>query len=155
MLKEKCIYYNPKKDGYYLVLSIDDKMIYGRTSDLGKPAFLDAYMNPVNDDLKFKIIDIIIINSSNIRNYYHTDKEPQDFILVKELTDLEFNIIEILTTSRYRYKGAIIDVSKRPEDIANNIEVLIESIKQKESEVEKLKKEIKWAENKLFTSLTN
>lgn len=145
-LKEKGIYYIPKKDGYYLVLAIDDKMVYGRTSVFESPSYLDEYMHQINDDIKFKI-DNIIIDSNNILNYYHTDKELKDFILVKELTDNEFDVISIITSTHYKWPATIIDI-KKLKNI--NVAYYTTVIKQKELEVNKLTKEIKSLQKDLF-----
>ena len=58
-LKEKCIYYNPSKGGYYLVLSISD-MIYGRCGDMINSTNLERWINQDGTGLRFKIDDIII-----------------------------------------------------------------------------------------------
>ena len=86
-LKEKCIYYNPIKGGYYLVLSVSS-MIFGRYGEMETPNYLDRYMNQDGTGLRFKI-DNIIINMEYYRNYYLDDKELNEFELVKELTDEE------------------------------------------------------------------
>ena len=149
-IKEKCVYYNPKKDGYYLVLSIDNKMIYGRTSSFRNPGYLDAYMHQINGDIMFKI-DNIILDSNNILNYYHTDKELKDFILVKELADNEFDVISIITSTHYKWPATIIDVEKLKNiNVADYTAV----IKQKELEVSKLTKEIKSLQKDLFNLIT-
>ena len=57
-LKEKCIYYDPSKNGYYLVLHISD-MIYGRQGTVKNPSNLDIVMMQPGD-IKFKIDDITI-----------------------------------------------------------------------------------------------
>lgn len=150
MLKEKCIYYNPKKDGYYLVLAIDNKMIYGRTSTLGNPSYLDMYMHEISGDIQFKI-DNIIIDSNNIRNYCHTDKELQGFILIKELTDAEFDVIKIITSTHYKWPATIIDIEKLKNI---NVTYFTTVIKQKEFEIDKLNKEIKSLQKDLFNLIT-
>ena len=146
-LKEKCIYYNPSKDGYYLVLSISD-MIYGRYGDMMTPNYLDSYLNQDGTGLRFKIYDIII-NGDYIRNYYLDDKELDKFELIRELTDKEFYPIEILSTSHYKYPEVIIDVCKYTNDVVD----IIATIKHKESELIKLKSDICNLEKKLFVSI--
>lgn len=146
-LKEKCIYYNPSKDGYYLVLSVSD-MIYGRYGDMATPNYLDEYMNQDGAGLRFKI-DNIIINGDYIRNYYLNEKELDKFELAKELTDKEFYLIELLVSSCYKYPSVVIDVNKHK----NNASKIVNTIRRKESKVEKLKKDIGALEKKLYVSV--
>lgn len=143
-LKEKCIYYNPSTEGYYLVLSISD-MIYGRYGDMASPNYLDKYMNQDGTGLRFKI-DNIIINGDYIRNYYLDEKDLDKFELAKELTDKEFYLIESLLYSCYKYPSVVIDVNKHK----NNASKIVNTIKRKESKVEKLKKDIGTLEKKLY-----
>lgn len=147
-IKEKCIYYNPIKDGYYLVLSADSKMIYGRYGEMENPSYLDSYMNQDGTGLRFKI-DNIIINSDYWRNYYLDEKELDKFELIKELTDEEFYPVEILTSSRYKYPNIVIDVHNHMNDVSD----IVCTIKNKELEVEKLTKDIRNLEKKLFYSM--
>ena len=146
-LKEKCIYYNPSKAGYYLVLSISD-MIYGRTGDLANPSYLDVYMNQDGPGLRFKIGDIII-NGDYIRNYYLDEKEINNFELVKELTDEEFYPMEILINSRYKYPTALIDIPKHTNDVYH----LVETIQHNKAVDVKLQKYIQNLEKQLFMSM--
>ena len=146
-LKEKCIYYNPSKEGYYLVLSISD-MIYGRYGEMANPSYLDEYMNQDGTGLRFKI-DNIIINGDYIRNYYLDEKALDEFELIKELTDKEFCLIESLIGSNYRYPSVIIDVRKHMNDTSK----MVNTIKRKKSKVEKLKKDICNLEKMIFTSV--
>jgi len=146
-LKEKCIYFNPTKNGYYLVLSISD-MIYGRYGDMANPTFLDSYMNQDGPGLRFKI-DHIIINRDSYRNYYLDDRELDDFILVKELTDEEFYPMELIINSRYRYPSIVIDVHKHMADVSG----IVRRIRRRESKVKKLDKDIHDLEKKLFISM--
>lgn len=146
-LKEKCIYYNPSKDGYYLVLSVSD-MVYGRYGEMGNPNYLDNYMNQDGTGLRFKIDDIII-HMESYRNYYLDDKELAEFEFVKELTDEEFYPMELLIHSHYKYPSIVIDVHKHMSDVSN----MVYTIKYKKSEVEKLEKDICDLEKKLFVSM--
>lgn len=149
-LKEKCIYYNPIQEGYYLVLSISD-MIYGRSGDYIKTSNLEDWINQDGPGLSFKIDDIII-NIDYIRNYYLDDKSLDKFELVRELSDEEFDLIEILTFSDYRWPAAIIDIDK----IKDNEEVLdlVRTHKQIEEELEHLEKEIKYLEIDLYKAIS-
>lgn len=146
-LKEKCIYYNPLKDGYYLVLSISS-MIFGRYGEVGNPNYLDNYMNQSGSGLRFKIDDIII-NMEYCRNYFLDDKELNKFVLVKELTDEEFYPMELLIHSPYRYPEGVIDIHK----VMNNVTGLVSILRKKKSELKKLEKEIGNLEKQLFNKM--
>ena len=146
-LKEKCIYYNPSKEGYYLVLLISD-MVYGRYGDMVNPSYLDSYINQDGTGLRFKIDDIII-NGDYIRNYYLDEKKLDEFELVKELTDKEFYLVESLIYSNYKYPSIIIDVNKHTNDTSK----MVNTIKRKKSKVGKLEKDICNLEKKLYTSV--
>lgn len=146
-LKEKCIYYNPLKDGYYLVLSISS-MIFGRYGEVGNPNYLDNYMNQSGSGLRFKIDDIII-NMEYCRNYFLDDKELNKFVLVKELTDEEFYPMELLIHSHYRYPEGVIDIHK----VMNNVTGLVSILRKKKSELKKLEKEIGDLEKQLFNKM--
>ena len=139
-LKEKCIYYNPIQEGYYLVLSIGD-MIYGRSGDYVKTSTLEDWINQKGPGINFKIGDIII-GKDYIRNYYLNEKCLEQFELVRELTDEEFYPIEILTYSDYAWPAALIDIAK----IKNNEEVfdIVLAHKQREEELEQLNRERKF-----------
>ena len=143
-LKEKCIYYNPIKGGYYLVLSVSN-MIYGRYGDMINPNYWDNYMNQDGTGLRFKI-DNIIINSEYYRNYYLEDKELDEFELIKELTDEEFYPMELLINSHYKYPAIVIDVHKHMNDVSD----MVYTIKYKKSEVKRLERDICDLEKKLF-----
>ena len=116
-LRERCIYYNPIKDTYYLVLKISD-MIYGRCGDISNQTSLEAWIHQDGTGLRFKIDDIII-NRDYIRNYYLNDEWLDKFELVKELTDEEFYPIEILINSDYNYPDIVIDIHKHMKDVKN------------------------------------
>lgn len=150
-LKEKCIYYNPSKDSYYLVLSISN-MIYGRYGEIKNPNYLDSYMNQDNTGLRFKIDDIII-HMESYRNYRLDDKELNEFELVRELTDEEFYPMELLIHSHYKYPTIVVDIDihKHTVDVSN----IVYTIKSKKSEIEKLEKEVCNLEKKLFTTMKN
>lgn len=138
-LKEKCVYYNPIQEGYYLVLAIDDKMTYGRRGDYVKTSNLEDWINQDGPGISFKLDDIII-NSDYIRNYYLDEKCLEQFELVRELSDEEFYPIEILINSRYNFPETLIDMNKPKEELTNTI---VEGIKKRELEVEKLTLEIR------------
>ena len=146
-LKEKCIYYNPSKEGYYLVLSVSD-MIYGRYGDIVNPSYLDSHMNQDGTGLRFKV-DNIIINSDYIRNYELDEKNLDEFEFVKELTDKEFYLVESLIHSHYKYPSIVIDVNKHTKDISK----MVNTIKRKKSKVVKLEKDICNLEKKLYASV--
>lgn len=146
-IKEKCIYYNPVQEGYYLVLSIDDEMIYGRRGDFAKTSNLEDWINQDGPGLRFKIDDIII-NSDYIRNYYLDEKCLEQFELVRELTDEEFYPIEILSASCYKYPSTIINIPAK-EDITE----LIESIKYDEAAINRTKQHMKELEKQLYRSM--
>ena len=146
-LKEKCIYYNPRKDAYYLVLSVSD-MIYGRYGDMVNPSYLDTYMHQDGTGLKFKI-DNIVINYGYITNYYLDEKELDEFKLVKELTDKEFYPMYLLITSNYKYPSIIIDIHKHMNDVTK----IVKTLRRKNSKVKKLKNDIHDLMKKLFISM--
>ena len=146
-LKEKCIYYDPLKDGYYLVLSVSS-MIFGRYGEMENPNYLDNYMNQGGTGLRFKI-DNILINMEYYRNYYLDDKELNEFVLVKELTDKEFYPMELLIHSRFSYSEGIIDI----HEVMDNVTDLVSILRKKKSELKKLEKEIGDLENQLFNKM--
>ena len=145
-LKEKCLYWNPVKNGYYLVLEISN-MVYGRYGDMNNPSYLDKYMNQDGTGLSFKI-DSIIINNNYIRNYYLDEKELDEFVLIKELTKEEFLIINAFISSRRKYTG-VIDINK---DNHNAI-TIADLVKNKKESIEKLEDELRVLENELLASL--
>lgn len=147
MLKEKCIYYNPAKDAFYLVLSVSD-MVYGRYGDIEKPSYLDAYMYQGHTDLRFKI-DNIIINRNYYRNYGLDDSQINDFKLVKELTDEEFYPMQLLIYSNYKFPHCIIDIEK----VKNNVTELVNLLRNKKEELRNLKKEIGTLEKSLYKAM--
>ena len=146
-LKEKCIYYNPLKGGYYLVLSVSS-MIFGRYGEIESPNYLDNYMNQDGTGLRFKI-DNIIINMEYYRNYYIDDKELNEFVLVKELANEEFYPMELLIHSKYRYPDNIIDIHK----VMDNVTDLVSILRKKKSELKELEKEIGDLEKQLFNKM--
>ena len=146
-LKEKCIYYNPSKDGYYLVLSISD-MIYGRYGDMTNSTNLERWINQDGTGLKFKIDDIII-NGDYIRNYYLDAKDLDGFKLIRELTDEEFYPMELLISSHYKYPSVVIDVCKHMNSVSDIVKVLL----RKQAEKEKLEKDICNLEKQLYVSM--
>jgi hypothetical protein len=150
-LKEKCVYYNPIQEGYYLVLSIDKEMIYGRRGEYVNTSNLEDWINQDGPGVSFKIGDIII-GKDYIRNYYLNEKCLEQFKLIRELTDEEFYPIEILTFSDYRWPAAIIDIDK----IKDNEEVfdIVRAHKSIEEELEKLNNEIKYLEVDLYKALS-
>lgn len=147
-IKAKCIYYNPSKGSYFLVLSVSD-MVYGRYGEMQNPNYLDAYMNQNSIGLKFQI-DNIIINRDYCRNYYLNDEELDEFELVKELTDEEFYPMELLIHSHYKYPEIVIDVRKYMKDVSN----MVYTLKYKKSEMEKLEKDVCDLEKKLFIAMS-
>ena len=147
-LKEKCIYYNPIQEGYYLILSIDNEMVYGRRGDFVKTSNLENWINQDGTGLRFKI-DNIIINGDYIRNYELDEKNLDEFEFVKELTDKEFYLVASLIHSHYKYPSIVIDVNKHTKGASK----IVNAIKRKESKVEKLKKDICNLEKKLYTSV--
>ncbi len=146
-LKEKCIYYNPIQEGYYLVLAIDDKMIYGRRGDFVKTSNLEDWVNQDEPGIQFKIDDIII-NRDYIRNYYLNENCLDQFELVKELTEEEFYPIEILINSRYNFPATLVDMNKPKDKL---VKAIVDGIKGRELEVTKLKLEICNLEQGLYT----
>lgn len=146
-LKEKCIYYNSSKGSYYLVLSVSD-MIYGRYGEMENPNYLDSYMNQDGTGLRFKIDDIII-NMEYYRNFYLDDKELEEFEFIKELTDEEFYPMELLIHSHYKYPDIVIDVHNHIDDVSD----IVNTIKYKKSELEKLEKDICKLEKELFVAM--
>lgn len=148
-LKEKCIYYNPIQEGYYLVLSISD-MIYGRRGDFVHTSNLEDWIEQDGPGVKFKIGDVLICRDY-IRNYYPNEECLDKFELVRELTDEEFYPMEILMHSCYKLPDALIDIDK----IKDNEEVLdiVRAHKDREKELEKLNKEIKALEIDLYMTI--
>ena len=126
-VKEKCIYYNPVQEGHYLVLSVDDKMIYGRTGGYIKASSLENWINQDGPGIKFKINDIII-NGDYIRNYYLDEKDLEHFKLVKELTDKEFYPMELLINSRYNFPHTLIDITDISDNVIKKDGVLYEHV---------------------------
>ena len=148
-LKEKCIYYNPIQEGYYLVLSVGD-MIYGRRGDLIKTSNLEDWINQDGPGIRFKIGDIII-NKDYIRNYYLDEEYLDKFELVRELSDEEFYPIEILTYSNYKWPEALVEIDK----IKDNSEIfdIVRAHKDREKELKILNKEIKALEVDLYKAV--
>ena len=151
-LKEKCIYYNPIQEGYYLVLTIDDKMIYGRTGGYIKASSLEEWLNQDGPGIKFKINDIII-NGNYIRNYYLDEKDLEHFELVKELTDQEFYPMELLINSRYNFPHTLIDIANISDNVIAEAEDIYLAAREKEKQLEQLKKDIDDLEKQMFILL--
>lgn len=146
MLKEKCIYYNPKNKGYYLVLDVKD-MIYGRYGDMLTPNYLESYMNQ-ETGLRFRI-DNIVINMEYYRNYQLDDSDINDFVLVRELTDEEFYPMEILINSNYKFPTNVIDIHEHMRDVAD----LVTEIKSKEEKLLNLKREVHGLHKQLYLNM--
>lgn len=148
-LKEKCIYYNPIQEGYYLVLSIEG-MVYGRRGDFVSTSNLEDWINQDGPGLRFKIDDIII-NKDYILNYYLNEEYLDKFELVRELTDEEFYPMEILIHSRYEWPETLIDINK----FKNNEEILdiVRAHRDRERELENLKREIYLLEKDLYKAV--
>lgn len=144
-MKEKCIYYNPKKDYYYIVLSISD-MIYGRRGYSEEPGFLKYSTSNTSAGLRFKVGNLIF-DCENIRNYFFDEDELNDFVFVKELTDGAFSLIEVFSETRVAYPAITISTD---ESINSTTLGLIEQIKVKEAEKIKIQEELKKLERKLF-----
>ena len=149
-LKEKCIYYNPVQSGYYLVLSSDDEMIYGRRGLYADTSFLEYWINRDEPDLGFKIGDIVIYNDY-IRNYFHDEKDLDSFEFVRELTSEEFNLIDVLCESTGYTQPEIIDIEKAVQN--SDVPLLVNIIKEKEAAIEKLKLEIFQIDRDLYKTL--
>ena len=150
MLKEKCIYYNPIREGYYLVTSLDNEMIYGRRGDYVNTSNLEDWINQAGPGIRFKIDDIIIARDYII-NYALDEVFLEKFELVKELSDEEFSPMEILIHSRCNLSEALIDINK----IKDNSEVLdiVRAYRDREKELTKLIKEIKNLELDLYRAV--
>jgi hypothetical protein len=150
MLKEKCIYYNPLREGYYLVTSIDNETIYGRRGDYVNTSNLEDWINQAGPGIRFKIDDIIIARDYII-NYSLDEEYLEKFELVKELSDEEFSPMEILIHSRYNISEALIDINK----IKDNSEVLdiVRAHRDREKELTKLITEIKNLELDLYRAV--
>lgn len=145
-IKEKCIYYNPVQEGYYLVIRIYDKMIYGRRGNFVHTSNLEDWVNQDGPGVVFKIDDILICRDY-IRNYYLEEECLDKFELVKELTDEEFNIIHSLIASRYKWPDTIIDLNKPRDKL---VKAIIDGINSRKLEVEKLNAEIRNLEHGLY-----
>ena len=146
LLKEKCIYYNPIQKGYYLVLGIDDELIYGRRGEYINTSNLEDWINQDGPGLCFKIDDIIICRDY-IRNYYPNEKCLEQFELIKELSDEEFGLISILTNAKYSFPAILIDMTKCNN---NFIKTIVNNIDNRKLEVTKLNLEICNLERGLF-----
>lgn len=140
-MQEKCIYYNKELGYYYLVLSIG-KMIFGRRGEMINPSYLDAYMSQ-DDGLKFKIGDIII-GKDWIRNFY-LDVNLDEFEFVRKLTDEEFDPIQLLIRSRYRFPSIIIDIAD-----TKHLSRIVKTLKREHTKVANAQKKISILEKKLF-----
>lgn len=138
-LKEKCIYYNPVQEGYYLVLSVDDEMVYGRRGVYKKTSNLEDWISQGKWGFIFKIDDIII-DSNNIRNYYLDEECLEQFKLVKELSDEEFYPIEILSHTSYNLPTFLVDINK--DRNTNLINAIVKDIKERELKIKQLNSEI-------------
>ena len=149
-LKEKCIYYNPIQEGYYLVLSISD-MIYGRRGDFVHTSNLENWINQDGPGVVFKIGDALICRDY-IRNYHLHEECLEEFELVRELTDEEFYPMEILIHSCYKLPDTLIDIDK----IKDNKEVLniVRAHKSREEELMYMEKEIKDLEIDLYKAVS-
>ena len=149
-LKEKCIYYNPMQEGYYLVLSISD-MIYGRRGDFVRTSSIENWINQDGPGVVFKIGDALICRDY-IRNYHLHAECLEEFELVRELTDEEFYPMEILIHSHYKLPDTLIDIDK----IKDNEEVLdiVRAHKSREEELIRLEKEIKDLEIDLYRAVS-
>lgn len=150
-IKEKCIYYNNARNTYYLVLSAkkENGLIYGRYGEILNPSFLDTYLIGANSEgLIFKIGDVTI-NREHIRNYYFDDKELDSFTFIKELKDYEFNIIETLVSSNYKFPNTVIDVEKYDKDVDR---MLLE-IQEDKIKLCEIGQSIRSQERKLFKKL--
>lgn len=146
-LKEKCIYYNPVQEGYYLVLSIGDDYIFGRRGDFVHTSNLENLINQDGPGVVFKVGEALICRDY-IRNYRLDEKCLDKFELVKELTDDEFYPMEILIHSRYKLPDVLIDIDK----IKDNEEVIdiVRAHQDREKELKSLTKEIKSLEIDLY-----
>ena len=146
-LREKCIYYIPSTGCHYLVLSISD-MVYGRCGDMTNPSYLDSYMNQNGTGVRFKIDDIVI-NRDCYRNYYLNDEELGKFELVKELTDEEFYPMKLLIDSNIKFPVTMIDIHQNMANVSD----IIDAIKYKKWEIEKLQRSVGILETALFNSM--
>lgn len=143
-MQEKCIYYNKERGYHYLVLSIG-KMIFGRRGEMINPSYLDAYMSQ-DDGLKFKIGDIII-GRDWIRNFY-VDENFDEFEFVRELTDEEFDPIDLLISSRYRFPSITIDIAN-----TTHVSRIVQALKHQHTIVDNAQKNISMLEKKLFNMM--
>ena len=150
MLKENCIYYNPIQKGYYLTYSIDDEMVYGRRGIYLETSNLEEWINRDGPGLVFKIGDFIIC-SDYIRNYFLDEKDLESFELVRELTNEEFSIIEILIDSNYNFPPALIDIDKFKDN--TDISIISLAIKDRKERIAKLKSEIYNLEEDLYKTI--
>lgn len=141
-IKEKCIYYNNVRKTYYLVLSAkkEDGLIYGICGEILNPSFLDAcLMGAKSEGLIFKIGDVTI-NREHIRNYYFDNKELKDY---------EFNIIETLVSSNYKFPDAVIDVEKYDKDV----DCMLSKIQGNKIKLCEIGQFVRLQERKLFKKL--
>ena len=139
VMKEKCVYYDNNTKCYYLVVSKDDKMIYGRRGDMENPKYLDTYMGSASTDgLKYKINDDIVIYDDYIRNYRLDEKDLENFEFITELSDDEFNLFKVFTFSNFKFPNNTIDLKPSSSKFKDHI-----------YNITKLKREIDESRNKL------
>ena len=127
-------------------------MVYGRRGIYLETSNLENWINQDGPGLVFKIGDFIIC-SDYIRNYFLDEKDLVSFELIKELTDEEFSIIEILTYSNYKFPPALIDIDKLIEQ--GDINIICQAVKDREEKITKLKSEIFDLEQDLFNTIYN
>lgn len=85
------IYYNNKKECYFLALSRDTERFYGRTSRITKPSYLDYVMGLDNDSKEtFAFTDKIEISFNNIYNpRIDEDFSNYELVYVPTLSQIE------------------------------------------------------------------
>lgn len=149
-LKEKCIYYNPIQEGYYLVLSTDDEMVYGRCGIYVNTSALEEWINQNGSDICFKIGEALIFKDY-IRNYFLDEEDIKSFEPIKELTDKEFSIIETIAYSDFPFPPAVIDVDELTE--STEVELLVRLIRDWKKEKVEIDKKIRTIEEALYLTI--
>lgn len=98
------IYYNNKKQCYFLALFCDTERFYGRTSKITKPSYMDWIMGLNNDSEEvFMFTDKINISFNNIYNP-RIDEDFTDYELIYIPTESQINDFKLKESDYYADK---------------------------------------------------
>ena len=150
LIKEKWLYYNPIQKGYYLVMSTDEKMVYGIRGVYITTSQLEDWINQDEPDICFKIGEALIFKNY-IRNYFLDDEDLKSFEPIKELTDKEFNIIETIAYSDFPFPPTVIDIDELKESI--EVELLVRLACDWKKEKVEIDKKIHTIEEALYHTI--